>query len=150
MQGPIWLTPPNLYFVAFKWQMLQLLLQLLAIDKNIQQLCLISVYMQYSSFSGGLRVLPPALAGLVVERDRQVPHPHPWGHGVAEKGVWVKRKPIGLYTHPHSLSLDTQGVEEKWEGVKRKPIGLYTQQHSLPHDTEVEGEKRVQHRKQVR
>ena len=64
------------------------------------------------------RVLPLALAGLVVERDRQVPHPHPWGQGVAEKGVGVKRKPIWLYTHPHSFSLDTQGV-----GEKREPHG---------------------------
>ena len=98
--------------------MLQLLLQLLAIDKNIQQLYLISVYMQYSGCSGGWACFTsgPRWAG-GCDRQTGTPPP-PRVQGVAEKGVGVKRKPIGLYTHPHSLSLDTQGV-----GEKREPHG---------------------------
>ena len=106
MQGSIRLIPrtqQNKDLVAFKSLKLQLLLQLWHIDIFIQYFCLFSVYMHTS----------PVRCVLWFQMIQGVPHPHPGIQGVAEKGVVVKRQPIGLYTHSHSLPFDTQGVSEK-------------------------------------
>ena len=63
------------------------------------------VFCIYAYFSGSLCAAVPDGTG-------GTPTP-PGVQGVAEKGVGVKRQPIGLYTHPHSLPFDTQGVAEK-------------------------------------
>ena len=56
----------------------------------------------------GVFYLWPSLGWWLRDTDRY-PTPHPGGQGVAEKGVGVKRQPIGLYTHPHSLCFMPRG-----------------------------------------
>ena len=100
--------------------------------------CIYAIFLMLWWF--GMFYLWPSLGWWL--RDRQTPHPHPGGQVVAEKGVGVKRKPIWLYTHPHSISLDTQGVGKNGYPMENRYHVLKTKRKAVNLDGEESDSKK--------
>ena len=102
----------------------------------------ISIYL-FSRYVCFLYIFIDSLCALRVDRGYRDPTPtRGIGVGVAEKWVGVKRQPIGLYTHPHSLPFDTQGVAENGYPMENRYHVLKTKRKAVNLDGEESNSKK--------